>query len=215
MMLKTQIKRIRLDLNVDDPDKPILSDEEANDTGGFVDTCTSNDQFDQLLPTSSEPIQEMTEEQLERMRQNKERAERLREERLRKIREKAQNNLGESNRISTQSTHETESTEHPLIDIVVNSNCSQEEGLNTNENGNELKSNQVNTQGSQASIITECFNVSTVDVQNIIDQRTHINENEESENGFDQHSKAEDLDDILGNVGEKNAIKKKETYNRE
>lgn len=77
-------------LNFDEAENPISNEEEVNNTGGFIDSY--NDQFDQLA--SSEPITEsepdISEEQLEKIKQNMEKAKRLREEKLRKMRENTQ-----------------------------------------------------------------------------------------------------------------------------
>lgn len=90
-----------MDLIFDDEEKPVEENENEDiPTEGFVDPVeTSESQFDQLLSSSSNIVQQnqITEEQLERIRQNKERAEKLRQERMRKIREKAAGNLEESN----------------------------------------------------------------------------------------------------------------------
>lgn len=88
----TNIKKIRMGVANEDEDKPLDSDDELEKmpetNNGFVDEVV--DPFDQLLPAGNEVANvKLTEEQLDKIRQNKERAEQIRRERLLKIREKS------------------------------------------------------------------------------------------------------------------------------
>ncbi|KAG5897277.1 hypothetical protein JTB14_011443 [Gonioctena quinquepunctata] len=121
------LKRIRLGMEFEDEDKKIISDEEQEadtpTTEGFVDTF--NNQFDQLLTGNNETerIKETTEEQLERMRQNKLRAEALRKQRLERMKsdEEANNEIPQEKQSSTSEVSdmnmETEITDEKNIRI--------------------------------------------------------------------------------------------------
>ncbi|KAJ8914805.1 hypothetical protein NQ315_014550 [Exocentrus adspersus] len=92
-MEHTEIKKIRMGLNFDFENE-LMSNEIEQESDGFVDT--PNEQFDQLVSTNeSEPA--ISQEQLERIRQNMERAKRLREEKLNSARKTTQNNISNQN----------------------------------------------------------------------------------------------------------------------
>lgn len=111
----------------DEAEEPVLSEEEINDTGGFIDTY--NDQFVSTEPIT-EPEPEISEEQLERMRQNMENAKRLREEKLRQIGGSTQNNVDVHNQMDTQ---DSGSIECGNITNVTNNDVSRNKTYESNE----------------------------------------------------------------------------------
>ncbi|XP_022913794.2 TIMELESS-interacting protein [Onthophagus taurus] len=91
--MKTYLKRIRLGMDDFGVSKPELSDEDDNDE---TDKRNVNSEFDLLqievnqMRHAAGNSQDLTEDQLERIRLNKEKAEHIRREKLKRMKEKAE-----------------------------------------------------------------------------------------------------------------------------
>ncbi|KAF7266701.1 hypothetical protein GWI33_019993 [Rhynchophorus ferrugineus] len=142
---QTHIKRIRYNLIVED--KPIIddSDEEQNidDTANVSHneeiTEQRNDQFDKLMAATKKIPDQLTEEQLERIRLNKEKAEKLRQERLEKIRNKAGEKLIVSSQLPTTSLTCGESEEVSEMSSIQTNNEDDRTNLNSSQKSEEME----------------------------------------------------------------------------